>query len=59
MDRDAAGYIISYSLLNYLNDDSDMNCCSKSECFCLFKFFDSDEDNRLSVFPRVSSAFIY
>lgn len=47
MDRDANGYISSYELLNYLKDHRNFSC-SESECFRLVKFFDSDEDNRLS-----------
>jgi len=47
LDRDANCYVSSYELLNYLKDHRNFSA-SESECFRLVKFFDSDEDNRLS-----------
>ena len=47
LDRCANEYLTSLDLLNFLRD----NCVcsiSENECFRLLRFFDSDEDGRLS-----------
>lgn len=48
IDRDGNIYISSYELLNYLRDNNVFSI-SESECYRLVKFFDSDEDGRLSL----------
>lgn len=48
IDRDGNIYISSYELLNYLRDNNVFSV-SESECYRLVKFFDSDEDGRLSL----------
>jgi len=47
IDRDENGYISSHELLNYLRDHRNFST-SESETYRLVKFFDSDEDGRLS-----------
>lgn len=47
IDRDANGAITSYELNNFLRDHH-VYTISESEAFNLVKFFDSDNDNRLS-----------
>lgn len=47
IDRDQNGYISSFELLNYLRDHRNF-CACESETYKLVKFFDSDEDGRLS-----------
>lgn len=48
IDRDGNIYISSFELLTYLRDNNVFNV-SETECFRLVKFFDSDEDGRLSL----------
>lgn len=48
IDRDANIYISSFELLNFLRDNN-IFTVSESECYRLVKFFDSDEDGRLSL----------
>jgi len=47
VDRDENGYISSYELLNFLRDHRNFGT-TESETYRLVKFFDSDEDGRLS-----------
>ncbi len=47
VDRDASCFIDSHELLNYLKDHRNFGT-SESECHRLVKFFDSDEDGKLS-----------
>lgn len=47
LDRDGNGYISSHELLNYLRDHRNFTT-SESETYRLVRFFDSDEDGRLS-----------
>jgi hypothetical protein len=47
IDRDADGFVDSHELLNYLKDHRNFST-SESETYRLVKFFDSDEDGRLS-----------
>jgi len=47
MDRDSNGFVSSVEVMNYLRDQRNFST-SESECFRLVKFFDSDEDGRLS-----------
>lgn len=47
IDRDANCYIDSFELLNFMKDHRNFST-SESECHRLVKFFDSDEDGRLS-----------
>ena len=47
IDRDANGFIDSFELCNFLKDQR-VYSISESECYRLVKFFDSDEDGRLS-----------
>lgn len=46
-DRDANDYISSYEILNFLRDNS-VYSVTESEVYRIVKFFDSDEDGRLS-----------
>ena len=46
-DRDGNEYISSYELLNFLRDNR-VYSVTEAECYRLVKFFDSDEDGRLS-----------
>ena len=46
-DRDANEYITSFEILNFLRDNREYTI-SERECYNLVKFFDSDEDGRLS-----------
>lgn len=48
IDRDGNIYISSFELLNYLRDNNIFSV-SEAECYRLVKFFDSDEDSRLSL----------
>lgn len=48
LDRDGNIYISSYELLAFLRDNNLYNV-SEAECYRLVKFFDSDEDGRLSL----------
>lgn len=47
LDRDSNAFITSLELLNYLRDQRNFSI-SESETYRLVKFFDSDEDGRLS-----------
>lgn len=47
LDRDGNNTLTSYEILNFLRDNSVFGV-SESECYRLLKFFDSDEDGRLS-----------
>ena len=47
IDRDENKFITSYELLNYVRDHGNF-AATESECYRLVKFFDSDEDGRLS-----------
>ena len=47
LDRDSNGFVTSVEILNYLRDQRNFTT-SESECYRLVKFFDSDEDGRLS-----------
>ena len=47
IDRDENGYVSSYELLNYLKDHRNFST-TEGETYRLVKFFDSDEDGRLS-----------
>ena len=47
IDRDSNGSITSYELNNFLRDHH-VYSITESEAFNLVKFFDSDDDNRLS-----------
>lgn len=47
LDRDGNDHISSYEILNYLRDNNIFGY-SEAECYRLVKFFDSDEDGRLS-----------
>ena len=47
IDRDANCFVDSFELLNFLKDHRNFST-SESECYRLVKFFDSDEDGRLS-----------
>lgn len=46
IDRDSSGYITSHELALYLRDQG--SAASEGECYRLVRFFDSDEDGRLS-----------
>ena len=47
VDRDGSGYLSSHELVAYLRDQG--NChASEGELYRLVRFFDSDEDGRLS-----------
>jgi Ca2+-binding EF-hand superfamily protein len=46
-DRDANDSITSFEIVNFLRDNGVLNA-SEAECYRLLKFFDSDEDGRLS-----------
>ncbi len=48
IDRDANFYLTSFEILNFLRDNKVYNV-TEAECFRLVKFFDSDEDGRLSL----------
>lgn len=48
IDRDANIYLSSYEILNFLRDNNVFGV-SEAECYRLVKFFDSDEDGRLSL----------
>ena len=47
LDRDRNSYVSSYELSTFLRDNR-VYTVSESECQKLVKFFDSDEDGRLS-----------
>jgi len=47
IDRDVNDYITSVEILNFLRDNRVYHA-SESECYRLVRFFDSDEDGRLS-----------
>lgn len=47
LDRCANEYLTSCSLLNFVRDNG-VYTISENECYRLLKFFDSDEDGRLS-----------
>lgn len=47
IDRDGNAYVSSCELLQYLRDHRNFTA-SESECYRLVRFFDSDEDGRLS-----------
>lgn len=47
IDRDINNYLSSYEILTYLRDNN-VYGISEAECYRLVKFFDSDEDGRLS-----------
>lgn len=47
IDRDASDYVTSYEILKFLQDNR-ICSISENECYRLVKFFDSDEDGRLS-----------
>jgi hypothetical protein len=47
LDRDSNEYITSYEILNFLRDNR-VYGVTESECYKLVKYFDSDEDGRLS-----------
>lgn len=47
IDRDCNEYITGYELLNFLRDNKEYSFTLR-ECEKLVKFFDSDEDGRLS-----------
>jgi len=47
IDRDANEFITSFELLNFLRDNREYTVTER-ECYNLLKFFDSDEDGRLS-----------
>ena len=46
-DRDSNAYVSSLEILSYLRDQRNFNV-SEAETYRLVKFFDSDEDGRLS-----------
>ena len=46
-DRDCNGHVTSLEVLNYLRDQRNFGT-SESETYRLVRFFDSDEDGRLS-----------
>ena len=48
LDRDGNLYISSFEILNFLRDNR-VYTATEAECFRLVKFFDSDEDGRLSL----------
>ena len=48
IDRDSNFYLTSFEILNFLRDNKVYNV-TEAECFRLVKFFDSDEDGRLSL----------
>lgn len=47
LDRDANEYLTSYEIFNYLRDNREYSITLR-ECDKLIKFFDSDDDGRLS-----------
>jgi hypothetical protein len=47
LDRDANDHITSFEIQNFLRDNREYTVTLK-ECDMLVKFFDSDEDGRLS-----------
>ena len=47
MDRDSNAFVSSIEVLNFLRDHRNFSI-SESETYRLVKFFDSDEDGRLS-----------
>lgn len=47
LDRDANEYLTSYEIFNYLRDNREFSITLR-ECDKLIKFFDSDDDGRLS-----------
>ena len=47
MDRDGNAFVSSVELLAYLRDHRNFTA-SEAECYRLVRFFDSDEDGRLS-----------
>ena len=47
LDRDASGFVTACELLNYLRDQRNFTI-TETELYRLVKFFDSDEDGRLS-----------
>jgi hypothetical protein len=47
LDRDSNNFISACEILNYLRDQRNFTA-SETECYRLVKFFDSDEDGRLS-----------
>ena len=47
IDRDANEFIGSYELLNFLRDNREYTVTER-ECSNLIKYFDSDDDGRLS-----------
>lgn len=47
LDRDGNEYITSFEILNFLRDNR-VYTATEQECHRLVKFFDSDEDGRLS-----------
>ena len=47
MDRDANDYVTSFEILKFLQENR-ISTISENECYRLVRFFDSDEDGRLS-----------
>jgi len=47
IDRDGSGYISSHELVAYLREHGNI-AATEGECYRLVRFFDSDEDGRLS-----------
>ena len=47
LDRDVNDFITSFEILTFLRDNRVYDA-NESECYRLVKFFDSDEDGRLS-----------
>lgn len=47
LDRDASNSVTACELLNYMRDHRNFTV-SETECFRLVKFFDSDDDGRLT-----------
>jgi Ca2+-binding EF-hand superfamily protein len=47
IDRDANEFVSGYEILNFLRDNREYSITLR-ECEKLVKFFDSDEDGRLS-----------
>jgi hypothetical protein len=47
LDRDGSNFITARELLNYMRDHRNFTV-SETECYRLVKFFDSDDDGRLT-----------
>ena len=47
LDRDCNAYVSSFELSNFLRDQRSFGI-TEGECYRLVRFFDSDEDGRLS-----------